>query len=133
MTGFSRTPVHQAVNRLADDTLILVRPRHGLQIAPIDLARERMLLQFRRDLERFVVWPAANRASRIAISCFIVRVLRDRVGEDIGEFNGLDRRIDQLLNWRPTSLFWNIRCGRCTRSSAASAGFFTLGPPRMRG
>src|SRR5215208_2227523 len=61
ITGFSRTPVHQAVSRLADDTLILVRPRHGVQIAPIDLARERLLLQLRRDLERFVVRLAAER------------------------------------------------------------------------
>jgi DNA-binding transcriptional regulator YhcF (GntR family) len=42
ITGFSRTPAHQAVSRLADDTLILIKPRHGVQIAPIDLARERM-------------------------------------------------------------------------------------------
>ena len=45
LTGFGRTPVHNAVNRLAADTLILISPRHGLQIAPIDLARERVLLQ----------------------------------------------------------------------------------------
>ncbi len=63
MTGFGRTPVHQAVNRLAADTLITVRPRHGVQIAPIDLARERMLLRLRRDIERFVIRLAAERAS----------------------------------------------------------------------
>ncbi len=62
LTGLGRTPVHHAVNRLAADTLILIRPRHGLQIAPIDLARERTLLQLRRDLERFVVRLAADRA-----------------------------------------------------------------------
>src|SRR5262245_48421909 len=49
MTGLGRTPIHQAVSRLASDTLIVVRPRHGLQIAPIDLARERILLKLRRD------------------------------------------------------------------------------------
>src|SRR5215217_6161687 len=62
ITGLSRMPVHQAVSRLADDTLILVRPRHGVQIAPIDLARERMLLHLRRDLERFVIRLAAERS-----------------------------------------------------------------------
>src|SRR5262249_22463215 len=55
LTGFGRTPVHHAVNRLAADTLIRILPRHGLQIAPIDLARERMLLDLRRDIERFVI------------------------------------------------------------------------------
>jgi DNA-binding GntR family transcriptional regulator len=62
MTGLGRTPVHHAVNRLAADTLIVIKPRHGLQIAPIDLARERLLLQLRRDVERFVVRLAAERS-----------------------------------------------------------------------
>ena len=69
LTGFSRTPVHQAVSRLADDTLILVRPRHGLQIAPIDLTRERMLLHLRHDIERFVIgWPPSARVLHTATS-----------------------------------------------------------------
>ena len=63
ITGFGRTPVHNAVNTLAADTLIIIRPRHGLQVAPIDLARERMLLALRRDIERFVIRLAAERAS----------------------------------------------------------------------
>src|SRR3954465_14284125 len=63
ITGFGRTPVHHAVNRLSADTLIIIRPRHGLRIAPIDLARERMLLALRRDMERFVIRLAPDRAS----------------------------------------------------------------------
>jgi DNA-binding GntR family transcriptional regulator len=100
ITGFSRTPVHQAVSRLADDTLILVRPRHGVQIAPIDLARERMLLSLRRDLERFLVRLAAERSnpSHRNQLLHLERVLRER-REDmtIGEFNMFDRRIDKLV------------------------------------
>jgi DNA-binding GntR family transcriptional regulator len=80
ITGFGRTPVHHAVNRLSADTLIIIRPRHGLHIAPIDLARERMLLVLRRDMERFVVRLAADRASLT-----------------LDEFNSLDRRIDALV------------------------------------
>ena len=30
LVGFGRTPVHQAVNRLAADTLLIVHPRRGL-------------------------------------------------------------------------------------------------------
>jgi DNA-binding GntR family transcriptional regulator len=101
ITGIGRTPIHQAVNRLAVDTLIIVKPRHGLQIAPVDLARERMLLQLRRDLERFVVRLATQRANashRNQLLHFI-RVLRDRGHTmDIGDFNRLDRLMDRLLN-----------------------------------
>jgi DNA-binding GntR family transcriptional regulator len=100
ITGFSRTPVHQAVSRLADDTLILVRPRHGVQIAPIDLARERVLLHLRRDLERFVVRLATERAGPSHRNQFLhlERLLRERREKmNIAEFNVLDRRIDKLM------------------------------------
>src|SRR6266702_7931268 len=80
ITGFGRTPVHNAVNRLAADTLIVIRPRHGLQIAPIDLARERMLLGLRRDIERTVVKLAAERAnlSHRNQALHIERVLQEK-------------------------------------------------------
>lgn len=100
MTGFGRTPVHNAVSRLAADTLIIVRPRHGLQIAPIDLARERMLLRLRRDIERFVVRLAAERASPAHRHqmLHLERVLREkRDGLTLDAFNALDRRIDWLI------------------------------------
>jgi DNA-binding GntR family transcriptional regulator len=100
VTGFGRTPVHAAVNRLAGDTLILIRPRHGLQIAPIDLARERMLLGLRRDMERFVIRLAAERASLSHRNqmLHIERVLSERQATtSIDEFNRIDRRIDALI------------------------------------
>lgn len=100
ITGFSRTPVHQAVSRLAGDTLILVRPRHGVQIAPIDLARERMLLRLRRDLERFVIRLATERSgpSHRNQLLHMERLLRERRDSmTISEFNGFDRRIDRLI------------------------------------
>lgn len=98
--GVGRTPVYQAVSRLSADTLILIRPRHGLQIAPVDLARERTLLQLRRDMERFVVRLATERATASHRNQFlhIIHALRERADHmSIGEFNQLDRRIDQLF------------------------------------
>jgi DNA-binding GntR family transcriptional regulator len=100
ITGYSRTPVHQAVSKLAADTLIIIRPRHGLQIAPIDLARERMLLRLRRDLERFVVTLAAEHSTSTHRSqmLHITRILQEqRDTMSIGEFNTFDRRIDKLV------------------------------------
>jgi DNA-binding GntR family transcriptional regulator len=100
MTSFGRTPVHQAVSRLAADTLIIVLPRHGLQIAPVDLARERVLLQLRRDIERFVVRLAAERSgpSHRNQIMHLTRALRDqREKITIDEFNVFDRRIDDII------------------------------------
>jgi DNA-binding GntR family transcriptional regulator len=100
MTGFGRTPVHNAVNQFAADTLIIIKPRHGLQIAPIDLARERLLLGLRRDIERFVVRLATERASfsHRNQALHIERVLKEKHDTmTLHEFNNLDRRIDALL------------------------------------
>jgi FCD domain len=92
--------MHQAVSRLAADTLIIVRPRQGLQIAPIDLARERVLLRLRRDMDRFVIRLAAERSgsSHRHQMVHITRALRER-GEKmtVEEFNALDRRINRLI------------------------------------
>lgn len=99
-TGFGRTPVHHAVNRLAADTLIVIRPRHGLQIAPIDLARERVLLRLRRDIERFVIQLAAERASQSHRNQMLhmERLLRDKRDTlTLAEFNTLDRQIDRMI------------------------------------
>ncbi|ACM29846.1 GntR family transcriptional regulator [Rhizobium rhizogenes] len=100
ITGFSRTPVHQAVSKLAADTLVIIHPRQGLQIAPIDLARERMLLRLRRDLERFVVTLASEHSTATHRSqmMHITRVLQEqRETMTIGDFNVFDRRIDKLI------------------------------------
>lgn len=99
MTGLGRTPIHQAVNKLAADTLIVVQPRHGLQVAPIDLSRERVLLRLRRDMERFVVRLAAERANASHRNeiLHMVAALRRHATPDIDGFNLLDRRIDRLM------------------------------------
>lgn len=100
VTGLGRTPVHNAVSRLAADTLLVVLPRHGLRVAPIDLARERLLLQLRRDMERFVMRLAVERASLSHRNqmLHIERALRERREQiTLSEFNLLDRRIDQIL------------------------------------
>jgi DNA-binding GntR family transcriptional regulator len=100
LVGFGRTPVHQAVNRFAADTLIVVHPRRGLQVTPIDLTRERALLELRRDMERFVVRlatqnsSAAHRNQMLHIKRYLLDN-RDRM--KLEGFNVIDRRIDQLM------------------------------------
>src|SRR6266850_3267697 len=80
LVGLGRTPVHQAISRLSANTLVIVRPRHGMQIAPIDLARERGLLPLRRDTERFVIRLAAERSgpSERNQMLHLMRLLREK-------------------------------------------------------
>jgi DNA-binding GntR family transcriptional regulator len=100
MVGFGRTPVLQAVNRLAADTLVTVTPRHGLQIAPVDLTRDRVLLRLRRDMERFVIRLATERSGasqRNQMLHLKRQLLEHRAGISLEQFNLVDRRIDQLF------------------------------------
>jgi DNA-binding GntR family transcriptional regulator len=100
LVRFGRTPVHQAVSRLHADTLVIVRPRHGLQIAPIDLARERGLLPLRRDTERFVIRLATERSGPLQRNqmLHLMRLLRETPENmSINKFNVVDRKVDQLI------------------------------------
>lgn len=100
MVGFGRTPVLQAVNRLAADTLVAVTPRHGLRIAPIDLGRDRVLLRLRRDMERFVIQLATERSGasqRNQMLHLQRQLVEHRAGMTVQQFNLVDRRIDQLI------------------------------------
>ncbi len=98
MVGYGRTPVHQALSRLAADTLVQITPRHGIRIAPIDLTRDRLLLRLRRDMERFVIRLATERsgASERNRMLHIKRQLIEHGATmTVEQFNVIDRLIDQ--------------------------------------
>ena len=63
MTGIGRTPLREAVQRLAREHLILVMPQRGLLIPSIDIGKQLRLIETRREIERLVCRSAAKRAS----------------------------------------------------------------------
>lgn len=100
LVALGRTPVHQAVRRLAAETLIRIRPRDGLEISPIDLQRDHRLLQLRREMDRFVAELAterldANARNRLLRLGTIMRERRRSM--DVHEFNIYDRQLDSIL------------------------------------
>lgn len=62
--AIGRTPVREAVKRLQADSLVRILPRHGLQIAEIDLHEQLQVVDLRRELETFISVRAARRALR---------------------------------------------------------------------
>lgn len=99
MIQIGRTPVHQAVRRLADETLIQIRPRDGLRISPIDLMRDRRLLGLRKDMDRFVVRLAAEKLSgnqRNQLLGLGRQMQSRREIMDVAEFNQYDRLLDRV-------------------------------------
>lgn len=93
-----RTPVYQAVRRLAAETLIHIRPRDGLRVSPIDLTRDRRLLTLRKDMDRFVVQLAAERLTsnqRNQMLALARQTRSRRDSMDLFEFNQYDRALDR--------------------------------------
>lgn len=62
-TGIGRTPIREAIQRLARENLIFILPQRGLLVPQIDVSKQLRLLEMRREIERLVCRSAAKRAS----------------------------------------------------------------------
>lgn len=62
--GIGRTPIREALQRLAREHLVVVLPQRGNLISEIDVKKQLRLLETRREVERLIVRCAARRATR---------------------------------------------------------------------
>lgn len=58
-----RTPVREAVQRLAADRLVVIMRRHGIMISQINIQDQLFVLEARRQLEGMIASRAARRAT----------------------------------------------------------------------
>jgi DNA-binding GntR family transcriptional regulator len=63
LTGFGRTPVREALQRLTADHLVVPLRRHGFRITEVLVEEQLLVLEARQELERLVSVLAARRAS----------------------------------------------------------------------
>ncbi len=63
MTGIGRTPIREAIQRLAREHLIVILPQRGLLIPEIDVTKQLRLLRTRREVERLICRSAAKSAT----------------------------------------------------------------------
>ncbi|MEI7443614.1 MAG: GntR family transcriptional regulator [Burkholderiales bacterium] len=61
--GIGRTPIREALQRLAREHLVVVLPQRGILVSEIDVRRQLRLLEARREIERLIVRRAARRAT----------------------------------------------------------------------
>ena len=61
--GIGRTPVREALQRLAWERLVTIIRRHGIRISDIDPHEQMLLLELRREIEPLVASRAARRAT----------------------------------------------------------------------
>jgi DNA-binding GntR family transcriptional regulator len=60
--GIGRTPVREALQRLARENLVVTLPQRGYLVSHIDVRMQLRLLETRREVERLIARGAARRA-----------------------------------------------------------------------
>jgi DNA-binding GntR family transcriptional regulator len=99
MTGIGRTPIREAIQRLAREHLILVLPQRGLLVTEMDVAKQLRLLEMRREIERLVARSAAKRAQPAERSSFTrlaEEFMRSASRNDDVAFIRADREFNEL-------------------------------------
>jgi DNA-binding GntR family transcriptional regulator len=61
--GIGRTPVREALQRLAREHLVSILPQRGNLVSEIDIRKQLRLLETRREVERLIARCAARRAT----------------------------------------------------------------------
>jgi DNA-binding GntR family transcriptional regulator len=95
-----RTPIREALQRLAREGLVTILPRKGILVSDINPRHQLLLLEVRRELERLLSRAGAERATReqrtgmVEIARGMERAAR--TNDDIS-FMRLDREFNQLM------------------------------------
>lgn len=63
LLGMSRTPVGEALQRLALTGMVTILPRRGIIVTEVSAKQQLHLLEMRRELDRFIAQRAARRAT----------------------------------------------------------------------
>ncbi|MGO3132829.1 MAG: GntR family transcriptional regulator [Alcaligenes sp.] len=99
MFEIGRTPIREAIQRLAREHLMLVLPQRGLLIPELDMPKQLRLIETRREIERLICRSAARRATRDQREQF--KSLHDAFLETAAQndevsFIRADRRLNEL-------------------------------------
>ena len=98
--GLGRTPIREALQRLAREGLVTILPRRGVQVSPIDVQDQLRVIEVRRELERLISRCAAERATETQRASFAaIADGLDRAGQaqDPLDFMRLDRELNLLM------------------------------------
>src|SRR5262249_47554041 len=63
--GIGRTPVREALQKLAREGLVTIMPRRGVIVSEIDVRNQLELLRVRREVERLMSRLAAERSNEV--------------------------------------------------------------------
>ncbi len=98
--NIGRTPIREALQRLARDGLVVIMPRRGIMVSEINLKLQLRLLEVRRELERLMASLAAERATsdeRREFAEVAAAMLTAAAKADDIAFMRLDQRFNLLI------------------------------------
>jgi DNA-binding GntR family transcriptional regulator len=97
--GIGRTPIREALQRLARERLVTILPRRGIIVSEINVKSQLRLLEVRREVERLVAKSAARRATPEERARFIElarRFEKSAKSNDDVSFMRVDREFNEL-------------------------------------
>ncbi len=110
LAGIGRTPIREALQRLAREKLVSVLPRRGILVTEINVKSQLRLLEVRRELERLIARSAARRATSAE---------RERLEELARDFEKSARRDDDVVFMR-TDREFNTLCSTAAHNEFAA-------------
>jgi DNA-binding GntR family transcriptional regulator len=113
--GIGRTPIREALQRLARERLVAIFPRRGIFVTDINVTSQLRLLEVRRELERLIARSAARRATPAE---------RDRFAAVAAAFEAAAKANDDVTFMRIDRDF-NVLCSQAAHNEFA-AGAMSL-------
>ena len=110
--GIGRTPIREALQRLAREHLVTVLPQRGYLVSDIDVKRQLRLIETRREVERLIARSAARRATPEE---------RRRFGRLAEQFEAAAARNDDLAFLRADKEFNDLALQAARNEFAAGA------------
>lgn len=98
--GIGRTPIREALQRLARERLVVILPRRGIVVSEINALTQLRLIETRRELERLLSRRAAKRATeaeRAKFRAIAAGMAKAAEEEDDIAFMRLDQAFNGLV------------------------------------
>jgi DNA-binding GntR family transcriptional regulator len=114
--GIGRTPIREALQRLARERLVTILPRRGIVVSEINVGRQLRLHEVRRELERLIARLAARRATDEQ---------RTRFGELASSFEK-SARVNDDVTFMRTDREFNLLCSAAAHNEFAAGAMGLL-------
>ena len=113
--GIGRTPIREALQRLARERLVVILPRRAIIVSEINVKSQLRLLEVRRELERLIARSAARRATPEERARF----------QELARLFEKSAKINDDVTFMRTDREFNTLCVNATRNEFA-AGAMSL-------